>query len=420
MASIYKRQGSKIWQCAFYVPDPQTGKARQVRKSTDCTSRAKALIAAVKLEQDERKGAGAGEDRSRRIQAVLVKAGEEAIRETLNAARAREYLAEMVRISTGEDLPAFTVQSWLEEWQQRKSKVTVGPTAARYKSSVKAFVDWMGPRASKPLESVTIGDIRAFRDFMRSGGRTARTCNHYVKDVGSGFRSAVREGLITYNPASSLESLPTDDSIERQPFTRGEVSKLTAAAPSADWRGVILTGAFTGLRLADVAKLKWGAVDLATGVIRLIPAKTKRKKREVVIPMHVDLRSFFEHHPISDDPESPVFPSLAKRSVSGQKGLSLTFAGIMDTAKVSRGESRKVTKEEKTEGARAGRTVHARGFHSLRHTFTSWLANEDVPEELRMKMTGHTDSGVHQAYSHHEVSTLARAIEKLPPLKESP
>jgi integrase len=416
MASIYKRQGSSVWQCAFYVPDPQTGKPRQVRKSTDCTSRSKAVAAAVKLEQDAKKEAGAGEDRSQRIQAVLVKAGEEAIRETLNAARARAYLAEIVRISTGEDLPAFTVKSWLEEWQRRKSKVTVGPTAARYKASVKAFIAWMGQRASKPLESVTIGDMREFRDFMQQGGRTARTCNHYVKDVGSGFRSAVREGLITYNPASSLESLPTDDSLDRQPFTRGEVSKLAAAATSADWRGVILTGAFTGLRLADVAKLKWGAVDLSAGVIRLIPAKTKKKKRQVVIPMHPDLLAFFEGHPISDDPESPVFPSLAKRSVSGQHGLSLTFARIMDKARVSRGESRKVAKNGEGDSAKAGRTVHARGFHSLRHTFTSWLANEDVPEELRMRMTGHTDSGVHQAYSHHDVATLARAIAKVPGL----
>lgn len=416
MASIYKRPGSKIWQCAFYVPDPQTGRAKQIRKSTDCTSRSKALTAAVTLEKDERKRAGAGEDLSQRIQAVLVKAGEEAVRETLNAARARAYLAEIVRISTGEDLPAFSVKTWLEEWQRRKASVTVGPTAARYKASVKAFVTWMGPRALKPLESVTIADMRDFRDFMQDGGRTARTCNHYVKDVGSAFRSAVREGLITYNPASSLESLPTDDSLDRQPFTRTEVSKLVKAAASDDWRGIILTGAFTGLRLADAAKLKWGAVDLAAGVIRLVPSKTKRKKREVVIPMHADLRVFFEQHPISDNPDDPVFPKLAKRSVSGQNGLSLTFASIMDSAGVSRGETRKATAKEGTDGAGAGRTVHARGFHSLRHTFTSWLANEDVPEELRMRMTGHTDSGVHQAYSHHEVETLARAIDKVPGL----
>lgn len=422
MASIYQRKGSQIWQCSFYVPDTQTGTSRQVRKSTDCLTRKDAKAAAERLEQEARKQAGAGEDKSQRILAVLVKAGEEANRETLNAARARAFLSEIVRISTGEDLPTFTVKSWLEEWQRRKASVTVGPTAARYKASVKAFVTWLGERAKKPLESVTITDIRAFRDHMQAGGRTARTCNHYVKDIGSGFRSALREGLITYNPVSSLEALPTDDSIDRQPFTRDEVMKLSRAATSPDWKGAILVGAFTGLRLADIAKLKWGAVDLSVGAIRLIPAKTKRKKREVLIPLHVDLKGFFESHPISDDPNAPVFPSLVKVSVSGQKGLSLTFAAIMDLAGVSRGETRKAQGTPDKAGSpskvtTAGRTVHARGFHSLRHTFTSWLANVDVAEELRMKMTGHTDSGVHQIYSHHEVETLARAIDKVPGLK---
>jgi hypothetical protein len=158
MASIYKREGSNIWQCAFYVPDPQTGKTTQVRKSTGCTSRAKAQVAAVKLEQEARKQAGAGEDRSQRIQAVLVKAGEEAIRETLNAARARQYMSEILRISTGEDLPSFSVKSWLEEWHHQKAKVASKPTAARYKASVNAFVDWLGNRSEKPLESITIAD----------------------------------------------------------------------------------------------------------------------------------------------------------------------------------------------------------------------------------------------------------------------
>lgn len=421
MASIHLRKGSQIWQCSFYVPDAHSGKSKQIRKSTDCTSRKEAKAAAERLEQEARKLAGAGEDKSQRILAVLVKAGEEANRETLNAARARAFLSEIVRISTGEDLPSFTVKSWLEEWQKRKASVTVGPTAARYKASVKAFVTWLGERARKPLESVTITDIRAFRDFMQAGGRTARTCNHYVKDVGSGFRSALREGLITYNPVTSLEGLPTDDSIDRQPFSRDEVMKLATAAPSPDWRGAILVGAFTGLRLADIAKLTWGAVDLSVGAIKLIPSKTKRKKREVLIPLHSDLKAFFESHPIADDPTAPVFPTLVKKSVSGQTGLSLTFASIMDLVGVSRGETRKaqVTLNKAgnvTKKVSAGRTVHARGFHSLRHTFTSWLANADVPEELRMKMTGHTDSGVHQIYSHHEVETLARAIDKVPGL----
>jgi len=423
MPSIHKRLGSNVWQCSFYVPDSATGRSVQVRKSTGETSRQEALRVAVDLERDELEKVGAGKVKARRIKAVLTRAGEEAVKGTLNAARARELLAEIVAISTGEEMPSFSIKTWLEEWQRRKSKVTTKATTARYKTSVKAFLAWLGDRADKPLESLTVADVREFRDVLQDEGRTARTCNHYCRDIASAFRSAVREGLIAYNPASGLEALPTDDSITREPFSTGEVAKLIKAAPSQDWKGVILTGAFTWLRLGDLARLKWGAVDLAAGVIQVVPSKTKRKKREVVIPIHSDLRAFLEDHPISDDPEAPVFPSLAKKSVAGKVGLSLSFVGIMDAAGVSRGESRIVPGPESGEGnssaLSAGRTTHARGFHSLRHSFATWLANEDVPEDLRMLMAGHSDPAVHRGYSHHQVETLARAIEKLPGLTQS-
>ena len=410
MASIYKRPGSKTWQASFYVIDPETGQAKQVRQSTNKTNERQAKAAAAELERRAREKAGGGETKGRLILDVLQRAGQEAQKETLNAARARVLMAEIVRISTGEDLPVFTIKTWLEEWRRRKSEVTEPATQARYKASVKAFLDWLGERVEKPLESLTVADIRSFRESLRKGGRTARTCQHYVRDIASGLRTAVREGLLTHNPASGLDPLENSDSMERKPFIGTEVSKLVKHAPSADWKGIILCGLYAGLRLGDAAKLKWGAVDFDEGTLRLIPAKTKRKKREICIPLHPELRGFLDNHPIADDPIAPLFPSLAKRSVSGKNGLSLGFAAIMGTAKVSRGKARIVEKES------AGRTTHERGFHSLRHTFVTMLTNSDVGEDLRMKLAGHSDSEVHAIYSHFEVKTLAAAIEKMPGL----
>ena len=73
--------------------------------------------------------------------------------------------------------------------------------------------------------------------------------------------------------------------------------------------------------------------------------------------------------------------------------------------------SRKVTRKTKDGAARE---TAARSFHSLRHTFTSWLAKADVPEEVRQKMTGHTDSRTHQKYTHQELSTLRAGVERIP------
>tara|TARA_B110000881_G_scaffold124402_1_gene109269 strand:+ start:65 stop:319 length:255 start_codon:yes stop_codon:yes gene_type:complete len=79
----------------------------------------------------------------------------------------------------------------------------------------------------------------------------------------------------------------------------------------------------------------------------------------------------------------------------------------MKAAKVDRGIAR-------AKGKDVARTTAARSFHSLRHTFTSWLAKADVPEEVRMKMTGHTESRTHQKYTHQEISTLRAGVDKIP------
>ncbi|NQX01710.1 tyrosine-type recombinase/integrase [bacterium] len=410
MASIYKRPGSKTWQAAFYVIDPETGVSKQVRQSTHKSNEREAKAAAAELERRAREAAGGGHEKARRILDVLQRAGQEANKETLNVPRARQFLAEIVRISTGEDMPAFTIKTWLEEWKRRKCDVTAPATQARYASSVKAFLAWLGDRADKPLESLTVADVRNFREKLTSEGRTARTAQHYVRDIGSGLRTAVREGLLTHNPASGLDPLEFTDSVDRKPFVAAEVVKLINAAPSADWKGMILLGLYTGLRLGDIAKLKWGMVDFTEGTLRLMPAKTKKKKRMICIPLHPQARQFLENHPIADDPDEPIFPTLAIRRIDGNKGLSMTFVDIMTKAGVSRGKARIVEKES------AGRSTHERGFHALRHAFVTMLTNCDVDEDLRKKLAGHTDSEVHAIYTHFEVKTLAAAIEKMPGL----
>jgi integrase len=44
-----------------------------------------------------------------------------------------------------------------------------------------------------------------------------------------------------------------------------------------------------------------------------------------------------------------------------------------------------------------GRAVASKSFHSLRHTFVSALANNGVASELRQRLVGHSDSGVHKS-----------------------
>jgi integrase len=418
MASIYKRPEAKTYQCQFYVSDPATGELRKVRKSTGHTNRKKAQAFADELERASQGAIKAGSDRAQQAKLVLADAVAEIERETFTAPTARKYLAKLLAIATGEELHAYTLETWSAEWLRRKARDSSKATMARYKSHADAFLDWLGAeRRKKPLESITPQHVREWKESLQDAGRAGKTVLSYVKDLGAIYRAAMREGIVSFNPCgTTIADTDTGDSQERKPFTPAEVAKLVTAAPSEEWRGLILTAAFTGLRLGDAARLSWSCVDLDAKTITLIPSKTKRKKREVRIPIQPDLLAYFEAAPVADDsPEAPVFPKLAGMPVNAANGLSATFAGIMAKAGVDRGKPSRVIEEGQTKGA--GRITFERGFHSLRHTFTTWLRSAGVSEEDRMALTGHSTRDSHAIYSHTDEAALRDAIAKLPSLK---
>lgn len=415
MASLKKSKGSKIYQAQYYVPDLNGG-LRQVRQSTGKTRKSEALLVAAELERAARGVLKGGSDKAQQAKAILAIMSAEIDRETFTLHSARKHFAAMLKIVTGEDMPAYSLESWTAEWLRRKARDSSKATMARYKNHAEAFLAWLGDaRRKKPLESVTPQHVREWRESLQDGGRAGKTVLSYVKDLGAIYRAAMREGIVTFNPCgTAIADTVTEDSQERKPFTDEEVANLMHSAPSEEWRGLVLVAAFTGLRLGDAARLSWKAVDLAAKQITLIPSKS-RKKREVRIPIHPDLLSYLLAAPVAEDsPAAPVFPSLARMRVNGGSGLSSTFTGILLGIGVDRGKPSRVIKEGQDKGA--GRITYEKTFHSFRHTFTSWLRNAGVSEEDRMALTGHSTRDSHAIYSHADEKAGRNAIAKLPSL----
>lgn len=99
-------------------------------------------------------------------------------------------------------------------------------------------------------------------------------------------------------------------------------------------------------------------------------------------------------------------PKFAIQRTSGRRGLSETFKKLMRSAGV----------DSQTVKGKGNQMFSKRSFHALGHSFTSALANENVSQELRMKLTGHTAEGKHRKYTHHEMDNLRAAIKKIPSL----
>jgi integrase len=377
MASVAKdpRGKSPYWYACY-----TDALGRRLKKSTGLTAKSKAL----------------------EIARTLQKAADEARRGALTEARTRELLSEVLQSVNGEELRVFSVAEWFEHFVKGKCKSRSDRTAAIYEQTKCLFIEFLGHRARLNIAAVTSKDIADFRDYRHSLGLAPATVNLDIQMLSAAFNAAWKQGHISVNPCAAIE--PVKDKPQRkQVFIPEQVTALVKVA-KGDWKGLVLLGFYCGQRLTDCANIRWRDVDLVPE-IKTIRFQTRKTGAEIVTVIHPALEDYLLSLPTPKSDEAFVFPSLAQRSVSP---LSKEFGKLMEEAHIEQHSIRERTK--------SGRSVNALSFHSLRHSFSSILANAGVREELRMALTGHPTRAIHAKYTHHELERLRDAISVLPTL----
>lgn len=314
----------------------------------------------------------------------------------------RRVFSEILEQATGTPLVCHSCREWLDEWVAGKNGATSERTLVKYQQVTKDFLEHLGDRAARPLNAISVTDVRSFRDALAKKGLSPTTANQVSRKVLSApFEAARRLGYITVNPCQGVEALKDSADTERDVFTPEQVAALCKAA-EGDWLGAILGGYFTGLRLGDITELEWRAVDLDKG---LLTVKTRKTGKTVIVPLAPELADWLRSQPRGIG-KAPVFKSMHGMRGTGRNGLSMQFKGIMERAKVKGRVLRT--------GEGKGRNTSSLSFHSLRHSFNSALANAGVAQEVRQKLTGHASTAMNDRYTHHEVETLRDAVAKLP------
>ncbi len=350
----------------------------RLKKSTQLTAKSKALEMARGLE----------------------KAALEAKRGTLTEARTRELLGEILQSVGDQTLRVFSVAEWLDHFVKQKRKSRAATTAARHEQMMDEFVEFLGPSAKLNIAAITSRDIAGFRDKRESLGLAPATVNLDITILSSAFNAAWKQGHISVNPCAAIEPLK-DKPHRKHVFTTEQVSALVKAA-EGDWKGLILTAFYSGARLGDCANLRWQDIDLVSQ-IKTIRFQPRKGGGEVITVIHPALQDYLLSLPTAESDDAFLFPSLAQRNASP---LSKAFRQLMEQACI---EQRVIRQRGKS-----GRSVNALSFHSLRHSFSSILANAGVSEERRMALTGHSTRSVHQVYSHHDLEVLRDAVAVLP------
>lgn len=382
MATLTKdsRGRSPYWTACYTTAD-----GRRLKKSTKERDKKKAQAIANAWEEAE----------------DLARSG------NLTELQFRRVLASTLERVTGKKFFDPTVREWLARWLANEEGTIERGTRKKYHQTVRLFLEHLGRRADHRLESVSSADVTSFRDALFAEGRAPSTANSIALTVlNTPFAIAQKQGLIQLNPVAGVKSLK-DSKPEKGRFTLEQIQALVDTA-QGDLKGWTLLGFYTGGRMSDLARLTWANIGLNE---KIVTFRQKKTGRIVRIPLHTEAQEYLLSLPAPDSAEAPVFPTLFDRPSGSHTGLSETFKKLMAKAGVAAGVGR-----VRNEGL--GRSTSLLSYHSLRHSFTSILANSGVPVDVRMMLTGHQSADMATHYSHTQLETVRAAVELVPRLRQ--
>ena len=388
MPSLHKdkRGKSPYWYCAYQTSDgtrhfrstktPDKRQARQV-----CETWAKASILGSKLSPD----------------------------------KARQVIAQGVAdilMASGQTLPSATIRDWCRRWLESKMLEAEPRTHERYELCLRRFLEFLGNKASEDLDALKVDDVLKYRDSVAKR-LSATSTNMDLKVLRACLYAAQKQDLLEKNVAAKVDTLKQRGENKRRGFTLAEVGRVMARCDKAggEWRGLVLTGLYTGQRLGDVASLTWNQVDLQKKCISFVTRKTGKR---LSFYMAKPLADHLEDLPSSDLPDAYVFPKAAAMAEKHTGTISTKFYDeILAPAGLVK-ERPKAEAKTDGEGRSAKRQTSELSFHSLRHTFTTWLKSSGGSNAMAQMIVGHDSEVVSRGYTHLSADDTMDAISKLP------
>lgn len=216
-------------------------------------------------------------------------------------------------------------------------------------------------------------------EYLERISTSGKSFNNIRSSLNGVYKILLIDAGLQESPFERIHARKVSAKCQR-PFTHEEYLRLLSLA-SYPWKEAMQIAWWTGLRKKDVFQLKWA--EIHGDLIRRLPSKTARFRREVLIPIHPSLATLLESLPR----KGKNVLEVSKNEYDRGFNALLVRAGIRDDAE----------------------TVN---FNSFRNSFISRCDAAGIPRHAIRGIVGHVSDDMTDLYSHDETS--ARLIQALP------
>ena len=227
---------------------------------------------------------------------------------------------------------------------------------------------------------------------VRSGKVSPVTTNIELRSLKAAMNRAVDWKLLSSNPFHRQKLCMVPESVPTF-FSVDDFERLIQATRDVWFRRIAILGVLTGMRRSEIVNLQWGDIDFTQKTIRIQSSgdfKTKAGKRRVIAVGETVIAVLEQIHPADAENSMYVF------TFRGEKiKPALLTKKLKRAVRVSRVDNQH---------------LH---FHSLRHTFASWLAQKGTSIYEIQKLLGHTDIKTTQIYAHLLPNELHKTVGQL-------
>jgi len=267
------------------------------------------------------------------------------------------------------------------------------------------------PIASLPIGRLGAADLEQFILRLRAKGLSSSTIRQTDTVLRQVLDTAVRDGLLASNPASTMRR-PTVTSPEARALAPREVSALLTAAHGSRYEPLLRVLAATGLRRGEALALRWTDVDLnrhlltvrgtlarTVSGLQIQAPKTERSRR--TIPISAATAAVLEAVHESQ---------TADRAACGD---SWSDTGLVFTTEFGQPiDPRNASRAMTIAARKAG--LDGVGIHTLRHTAASTMLEAGVPLRTVSEILGHGSVQVTgDIYGHVSSEGARAAVDRL-------